>query len=204
MDIGFRDLTVVLFGYYDFKNGLLVIEDEISQSGTTLLLDKFAKDIKAKEENLWTSPLSGEFKPPYMRVADNNNLIMLNQLSINHNVMFIPTRKDNKEAALNTLRMKIANKQIIIHPRCKTLIYHLKNASWNRARKEFERSPDAGHYDAIDSLIYMVRNIVETKNPYPPGYSFRGGDSFIPNKQRDYTPSQEAWVKIFKGRTSLK
>ncbi len=202
MDIGFRDLTVVLFGYYDFKNGLIVIEDEIAQSGSTLLLDKFAKDIRDKEEKLWTNPMSGEFKPPYLRVADNNNLIMLNQLSINHGIQFVPTRKDNKEAALNTLRMKIANKQIIIHPRCKTLIYHLRNASWNKARKEFERSPDAGHYDAVDSLIYLVRNVVETRNPYPPSYA--GADTFIRDRKKDYTPNEKAWIQIFKTRTSLK
>jgi len=135
MDIGFKDLTVVLFGFYDFKNGAIVIEDEFVQDGTTLLMDVFAKNIKAKEEKLWTNEMSGEFKPPTLRVADNNNLIMLNQLTYEQNLLFVPTRKDNKESALNTLRMKVANRQILIHPRCKTLIYHLKNGSWNKRKK---------------------------------------------------------------------
>jgi Terminase large subunit, T4likevirus-type, N-terminal len=205
LDIGFKDLTVVLFGYFDFKNGAIVIEDEISQDGKTLLMDVFAKNIRAKEESLWTSPLSGEFKPPHLRVADNNNLIMLNQLTYQHNIQFIPTAKDNKEAALNTLRMKIANKQIYINPRCKTLIYHLRNGSWAKNRKEYARSPDAGHYDAIDSLVYFVRNVQETKNPYPAGYGFISREQFFkPEDKKVYTKQQENWVNMFKPRTSLK
>lgn len=205
MDIGFKDLTVVLFGYYDFKNGVLVIEDEISQDGKVLLIPKFAQVIKSKEEGLWTSPLSGEFRPPYLRVADNNNLIMLNQLTYDHNILFIPTAKDNKDAHLNNVRMMIANKQIIINPRCKTLIYHLRNGSWNRTMKDFARSPDAGHYDAIDSLIYLVRNVQKNKNPYPPGYGLGSRESYFdPNRKKDNTPQQQAWVNMFKPKTSLK
>lgn len=205
MDIGFKDLTVVIFAYYDFKNACLVVEDELVQDGRTLLIEKFATAIRKKEENLWTSPLSGEFKPPFIRVSDNNNLIMLNQLTYDHNLLFLPTAKDNKEAHLNNVRMMIANKQIIIHPRCKTLIYHLRNGSWNRTMKDFSRSPDAGHYDAIDSLIYLVRNLHKTRNPYPPGYGFVSRDQYFdPQYKKDYTPQQEKWVSMFKPRTSLK
>lgn len=204
MDIGARDLTVVLFAYWDFKNGVIVIEDELSQDGMTMLLDVFSKDIKKKEEGLWTNPMSGEFKPPHLRIADNNNLIMLNQLNYQHNISFLPTAKDNKDAALNALRMKIANKQIIIHPRCKTLIYHLRNGSWNKSKKDFARSPDAGHYDAIDALIYLARNIQETKNPYPMGYGVDKRDFYTPAGQKPYTKTQETWVNLFKPKSSLK
>lgn len=205
MDIGFKDLTVVLFAYYDFKNGILVVEDELVQDGRVLLIQKFADDIRKKEETLWTSPLSGEFKPPFMRVADNNNLIMLNQLTYQHNMLFIPTAKDNKDAHLNNVRMMIANKQLIINPRCKTLIYHLQNGRWNRAMKEFARSPDAGHYDAIDSLIYLVRNVQKNKNPYPPGYGFMSReDYFSPKAKTDYTPQQQKWADMFRPKSSLK
>ncbi len=136
-----------------------------------------------------------------MRVSDNNNLIFLNELAFRHNLTFMPTRKDNKEAALNQVRMKIAAEQILINPKCKTLIYHLRNGSWAKSKKDFARSPDAGHYDAIDSLIYLIRNIIETKNPYPPGYM--GGEMFKPNKEKEHTKSQQAWISIFKNRKSL-
>jgi len=204
MDIGFRDQTAVLFGYWDFKNAALVIEDEFIQDGETLLMDKFALDVRKKEEKLWTSPISGEFKAPYMRVADNNNQIMLNQLTYDHNLMFIPTRKDQKEAAIATLRLKIANRQIIIHPRCETLIYHLQNATWDKKGKNFTRSPDGSHYDCLDALIYMMRNVSENKNPYPAGYGIKNTDFFTPDSQKKYTKSEEAWINIFKTRSSLK
>lgn len=205
MDIGARDLTVVLFGYYDFKNGVIVIEDELVQDGMSLLLDRFAQNIKKKEEGLWTNPLSGEFKPPYLRIADNNNLIMLNQLTYDHNIQFIPTAKDNKDAALANVRLKIANKQLYIHPRCKTLIYHIRNATWNKQKTNFSRSPDAGHYDAVDALIYFVRNVQTNRNPYPAGYGLTDqGGYFNSHVKKDYTPKQQAWVEMFKPRSSLK
>lgn len=205
MDIGFKDLTVVLFAYYDFKNACLVIEDELVQDGRTLLIEKFAYLIRQKEESLWTSPLSGEFRPPFLRVSDNNNLIMLNQLTYDHNLLFIPTAKDNKEAHLNNVRMMLANRQLIIHPRCKTLIYHLQNGSWNKSMKDFARSPDAGHYDAIDSLIYLLRNVQKSRNPYPAGYGFVTKEQYFdPKYKKEHTAQQEKWVNIFRPRTSLK
>lgn len=205
MDIGGKDLTVVLFAYYDFKNAVTVIEDELVQDGSVLLLDQFAKDIKKKEENLWTNKLSGEFKPPLIRVADNNNLIMLNHLTDKENLLFIPTKKDQKEGHLNRVRMKIANKQILIHPRCKTLIYHLKNGSWKKNKSDFDRSPDAGHYDAIDSLIYLIRNLQENKNPYPPGYGMRSMEGyFMPSETKQYNKTEQAFINMFKPRSSLK
>lgn len=205
MDIGFKDLTVVLFSYYDFKNGVIVIEDELVQDGKTLLIDTFSRDIKKIEERLWTSPSSGEFRPPYLRVSDNNNQIMLNNLATDYNILFIPTAKDNKDIHIANMRMKIANKQIIINPKCKTLLYHLRNGCWTKARDKFARSPDAGHYDAIDSLIYLIRNVQTQKNPYPPGYGFTSKDGYFdPEYKKERTASQEAWLQMFKPKTSLK
>lgn len=221
MDIGGKDLTVVLFGYYDFKNGRTVIQDELvfgqkgnsrtgsEEAGFTLRpefrIDEFARLVMKKENQLWTNPMSGEFKPPYLRISDNNNVIFLNDLMYKHNLTFIPTRKDNKDAALNTMRVMLAEEKIIIHPRCTTLIHHLKNGTWAKNKKDFSRSSTNGHWDAIPALMYLVRNIQETKNPYPPGYGFSGSDNyFVPEKGKDFTPKQQAWVDIFKTRKSIK
>lgn len=209
MDIGGKDLTVLLFGYYDFKNGLTVIEDELVFHKKTddMILnsrnDKIAEAIRKKEESLWTSPLSGEFKPPYLRVADNNNLILLNDLQYQYNLLFIPTRKDNREAALNTMRVQLAEEKIIINPKCTTLIFHLKNGTWATNKKDFSRSKNHGHWDAIPALMYLIRNIQEHRNPYPPGHLSRG-ESFSPNSNKDRTKAQQSWVNLFKGRSSLK
>lgn len=190
MDIGVRDMTAILFGYYDFMNGVTVIEDEIILRGHEVLTEHIANLIREKEAKLWTDSMTGEQDRPRLRVCDNNNLILVNDLQYYHQLTFMPTQKDNKDAQVNKLRMDIRDRKIIINPRCETLIQHLKYATWNKNRKEFSRSPDNGHYDACDSLIYLIRNIDKSANPYPPGYRFqkmgRGSDIFInPFHQKD-------------------
>ena len=170
MDIGVKDLTVVLFGYYDFEHAVTVIEDEIVINGPELTTDRLVEMIRQKEYDLWYDPVTSEFDPPYMRVADNNNLILINDLQVKHGITFLITRKDDKHAQVNQLRMDINNFRLYINPRCKTLVHHLSHAQWDKKREKFTRSPDSGHYDAVDALIYMLRNIQKERNPFPPGY----------------------------------
>jgi hypothetical protein len=220
MDIGFNDLTVVLFGYYDFKNAVTVIEDEYFINGPELRTDVLANAITKKEEELYTHPVTGEIKKPYLRIADNNNLILLNDLIHNHDINFLPTKKDNKEAALSDLRLKVSSGKIIINPKCRVLIHHMKNATWNKSRTSYERSPAAnvridnksvlyipeGHYDALDSLIYFNRNVIENKNPYPPGYGLNTQDGyfFSPHRKDENLKKYEKFIEMFKPKSSFK
>lgn len=165
MDIGFVDFTGILFGYLDYPNGKLVIEDEVLLNGMKTTSLSIAEHIRNKEQGLWTDPTTKIDNPPYLRVADDN-LLLLNELKVQHKLYFIPTRKDNKEAAIDDLRNKIRAQKIIIHPRCKNLIFQLKTATWNKKRSSFERTENEGHYDLVDALIYMVRNVQWQKNPY--------------------------------------
>lgn len=169
MDIGMKDLTVVLFGYFDFREAKLIIEDEFVINGQKFNTKSLAEGIKQKEDQNFTDKLSGEFRPPYLRVSDNN-LIVIKDLWDLHGLRFIPTRKDDADAALNVLRNYIQDEKIIINPRCKTLINHLETGVWNKSKSSFERSADKGHFDAIDSLKYLVRNVRFNKNPYPKHY----------------------------------
>ena len=63
------------------------------------------------------------------------------------------------------------------------LIRHLKNVKWSSNKSVFARSPDNGHYDAVDALIYLIRNIVYSKNPYPASYglNLNAKDVFVTN-----------------------
>lgn len=197
MDIGVRDLTVVLFGYYDYLKATVVIEDEFIINGNTMTTDKLAEGIKTKEKALWGVPGQDSYKPPYLRVADNNNLILLNDLNLLHNLLFFPTAKDNKEAAVNFVRLKLSQKQLVIHPRCKTLIYHLKNATWDKTRTSFSRTlADGSHFDAVDSLIYFLRNVVYGKNPYPAGWGMPSSENHYTKHKTD--AGNEALNNIFK------
>lgn len=170
MDPGWKDNTAVLFGYWDFENNRLVIEDEIS--APRLNSDDVAAAIKVKEHSLWSKCLrstpGGVMKPqPFLRVSDHN-FELINTLATIHGLVFVPTAKDDLDQNLNRLRVAISRKQVIIHPRCKRLIDDLRNAVWkNQAKKVFAHSSDLGHYDTVAALIYLWRNIHQRRNPMP-------------------------------------
>lgn len=174
MDLGFNDLTVLLFGYYDFKSAKIVVEREYVVNGHDLHLDKLTDKIEEIESELWTNPLTLEVKQPTKRVSDIDYIVFneIKRMS-DGRVAFEAAKKDNNEAAINTMRAYLAKRQIVIHPSCTTLLRHLKNVRWKSVnnKEKFARSPDDGHYDAVDALKYMIRAINMTKNPYPNHYT---------------------------------
>jgi hypothetical protein len=199
-----KDLTAILFGYYDFLNTQLVIVDELilGGDGPDLTTQDIVDGIRRKEKILFTNKLTGEVKEPYLRVMDNNNPILINDLFIEHGIQFFPTAKDNKEQQINKTRMWLSQGKILIHPGCKNLRYHLRMARWKTTRegvrKGFDRvkaSPNgelkANHCDALDALLYMVRNIDTSRNPYPQGYfEMTGEDVFHPFGEATRVSSQ--------------
>lgn len=193
MDLGLKDLTVVLFAWWDFKSSKLIVEDEYVINGQRFNTQVLAEGIKSKESIQFTNKLTGEQKVPYLRVSDNN-LMVINDLYQLHGLRFISTRKDDADAALNNMRIMIQNEKIIINPRCRTLITHLEAAVWNKSKSSFERSADMGHFDAIDSLKYMVRNVQQNKNPYP--RSSNGYNDFVMNKDEQKHPQYQQFAQI--------
>jgi hypothetical protein len=182
MDIGVSDLTVALFGYYDFIKGFVVVEDEICMNGPQMTTDKLAVVIRAKEKELW-----GEL-PVHSRVADNNNLLLLQDLGSLHDIHFAPTTKDNLEAMVNNVRVSINNGKIRVNPRCKQLLGCLKFGVWEERRREFARSSIYGHFDAFAALMYFLRNVDYATNPIPRLTDIDQANTFIPEGyERDQT-----------------
>jgi len=170
MDIGFKDLTVALFAIYDFRNAQIYIMDELVMNGPSMTTSILAKRIQEKEQTSFVD-IQGNFIGTYMRVADND-LKLINDLYMEHGLLFFPTKKDNKDASINNMRIWVQEERIKIHPRCKTLIYHLKAAQWNKNRTDFLRLKDnlsngtmGGHCDAIPALYYLLRNVQIGKKP---------------------------------------
>lgn len=160
MDLGVRDKTMILFGYYDFKNARLVIEDEIDISGIEVTTQKIYEKTRSKESELWG-------KEAYKRISDSNNLILLQDLASLHDYHFIPTAKNELEAQINELRMLVNSGKLIVNPECKQTIGCLRYATWNAKRTQFTRSATYGHYDSLSALIYLVRNLDKYINPIP-------------------------------------
>lgn len=161
MDIGFRDLTVILLGYWDYEQAKLIIQDEIVLDKVTT--QKIAQEIRKKKYELW-----GEVNPHKMICDTDPRLIA--DLKKLHSLNFRATKKDNKEASINQTNIMIQNNQVVIHPRCKTLIAHMKYAIWNNNRTSYQRTAALGHCDAVDALIYLVRNIDRHRNPVEEPY----------------------------------
>lgn len=194
MDVGFKDLTVALFSYYDFREGIIYIVDELVMNGPSMTTLNLAKELKFKEGTRYFDPIVEESVDPYARIMDND-LKLINDLNALHGIRFRTTAKTNKEAAVNNMRIWVQNKRIKIHSRCKHLIYHLQYGQWDNNRKKFKNLPDSdnktlkgGHVDAVDSLVYLLRNIQEGRNPYPEGYDMLSG----PNVFRRHKPNNEA------------
>ena len=205
MDLGFKDLTVILLGYYDFRNNKVVIDDEVvidfkipDNTISTLI-----QNLKKSEEIRYYDHLVNEQKKPTKRVSDHD-LITLNEIkkTSNYEVNFEPVKKDNLDAMVNFLREKLIKKEIVINPRCTTLIRHLRNVKWKKGEKAmFARSPDDGHYDAVAALTYFVRAIDYRKNPFPAHFGYENQrdlfGNYILGKESKQKPNMDAYRQIF-------
>ncbi len=160
LDSGVRDLTACLFAYYDFARATLVIEDEFAITGHQVTTRRISELVRETENRIG-------YHNVYRRVADNDNLILLQDLSSEFSLNFNPTNKDDLAAMVNKVRLWMRSGRIEIHPRCVRLIGTLKAGVWNEKRTEFARSKVHGHYDLLASLVYLVRNVPEQDNPVP-------------------------------------
>lgn len=166
MDLGVKDFTVIIFGYYDFKRATLVIQDEVKLNGPQLTTLLIKDTVEAFEKRLWPE------RTVYRRISDNNNLQLIQDLALLHKMNFIATSKETLEAMINELRLMVQKGQIEVHPRCKQLIGCLKYGVWDKNKKKFAKSSAYGHFDALAALIYLVRNIDKHCNPIPSNYGF--------------------------------
>jgi PBSX family phage terminase large subunit len=182
MDVGWRDFTFLLFGYYDFKNDMIVIDDEVVikyKMNTDLLVQM----IKEKEQDLWGRESSLRFTDIDLRLIED--------LGTMYNMALIPVRKDKeKTIAVNYLRVLVANKKLRINKRCVELDKHLLGAFWNDRFTTYERSEECGHFDGVDALIYFVRSITK-QNPYSP--QGRRRDNFYLDENEN---KESKWRKL--------
>jgi hypothetical protein len=182
-------------------------EDEIIADGTTNT-EIIAQLIKDTEKKLWTNPIDMSLIPPYMRVIDTNNKILATDLLKLHNLLFTPVKKDKRQAAINSLDIAISKRQIIINPKCKHLIYHMKFAEWNNQQTDFKKLKDSptgkirgGHADALAAMIYMHRSVIKSKNPVPKGYGQPSGSGYfksLHDKPSDSNGLEGFFKKLYK------
>jgi len=179
MDLGVKDFTAVIFGYYDFKAASLIIEDEFFMNGPSLNTSILAETIKIKEKEIWGQAA------PFRRISDNNNPMMIQDFSTLHDLTFISTTKDSLEAMINKVRIMVQSGQIIISPKCTYLIGCLKYGVWNTKKNAFARSSTFGHFDHLAALIYLVRNLATHTNPIPTTHGHENHTSWLGNNKNN-------------------
>ncbi len=167
----YPDLYALLFAHWDFRRALTVIEDELEFSKPTT--EDVADGIKSAEARLWGEHFERmraerreDADRPYKRVSDVDHQIIYDMRKL-HGVDFLPTRKDDADAQINEVRLRVKHRQIAIHPRCKRLRAHLKAGIKTKNGKDWERIDGFGHFDFIAALVYLVRNVDTQRNPYP-------------------------------------
>ena len=161
LDFGVRDKTALLFAKYNFSTAQLLIEGEWSCNGTDATTKNIAENVRRLEAEL-------NYTEMYCRVADNNELIVLNDLNTEYDLYFGPTSKDSLAAMVNKVRLWVDSGRIVVHPRCTELVQCLKYGVYqDDKRDKFGRSKTLGHFDMLAALVYLVRSIDEVTNPIP-------------------------------------
>lgn len=163
IDTGFIDFTAVVFGYWDFRAAKAVVQDDllIDFRGEGENAESLAGRIKAKEESIWGRPAEHRF--------GDGDLIVLHELT-RHGLTTAPVKKDELEAQVNSLRTDCSADKLRICPAARNVIAHMKYGVWDKQRRKFDRSPVHGHYDALAAVMYFVRHINRSVNPYPADY----------------------------------
>lgn len=173
MDMGVIDFTAVIYGYYDFKRAKLVILDEDQLDGNNVTTNTIRSSVIARELLHF-----GSYKPS-KRIADNNDLRLLNDLSNTTGVdgkhdpkitplIFSPVVKAaTLQEMVNEMRIFVGNGQLEIHSRCKYSIGCLQFGVWNEDKTEWARTKIYKHFDHLAALMYLIRSIDTSTNPIP-------------------------------------
>jgi hypothetical protein len=196
LDIAFsKDNCAALFGYLDFRNAQLVIEDE--WLGKAKVMSEVRDAMFSRELSLW-----GE--KPVLRFGDGSALgaAILATLTVDFNCEIQPCQMaSDKEVMINSLREYMGAGRISINARCKNLISQLKDGIWDSGGKkaDYQRSKTMGHLDALDSLIYMVRSVDWHLNPTPNGRMNEYNNYVLPKSGRYSTEQERAILTMVKG-----
>ncbi len=184
LDLGWHpDFTFGVFGYYDFENATIVIEDEFVVSQMTT--DVLATELKAGEARQFASYWArvAQHHPPqimtrqgrvitvrgpvnHMRTQDVDKQIQAD-LSVLHELPINQAFNHDPKSQVNRTRMAIKDGRLKINVRCKNLIAHCAAGQWNKNRTSFERIPGFGHFDGVAALCIAVAHCDTTTNPFP-------------------------------------
>jgi hypothetical protein len=180
LDPGWTDFSVCIFGYYNHSRGQLVIIGEVMMKSPEQTTDLLAAAILAKEAQLFPG------MEICKRVSDNNAPSLLRDFLERHKLYFQPVEsKARLDVMVSAVREMVKEGRIFVSPACAQLLGCLNNGVFTKTKggqrgKEFARSKNFGHYDAIAALIYLVRELDEKASPLPPALGLDPEKYYIP------------------------
>lgn len=170
IDWGSKDFTAIIFATWDFKRAKLVVEGELTFSGTAVRSDKIAEQINIMKLKLW-----GEDASIYKMISDSADPILINELNGHPGMDCIPVYKERSlEAMLNQFRMLVGAEKIEVVPTCPMILSNLKSAVWDKQRVALDKDPYNHHFDHLMALVYLTRGLVPNENPIPKDYGIDG------------------------------
>lgn len=170
IDWGSKDFTAIIFATWDFKRAKLLVEGELTFSGTEVRSDKIAWAINSMRLKLW-----GEDADIYKTISDSSDPILINELNAHPGMNCIPVYKEKSlEAMLNQFRILVAGGKIEVSQTCAMTISNLKSAVWDKTRTALDKDPYNHHFDHLMALVYLTRGLVPNENPIPPNWGVDG------------------------------
>ena len=192
LDPGMADNAAILYGLYDFESATLYIQREHVAKGNNT--EELAARIKVDEHELWNG------LKPRKRVSDTD-LRLIEDLRVLHRLQFQKAEKRDKEVRINALRIAFKNSRIKIHKSCTNLIAQLQSGRWkvsSSGKREFRRSEELGHLDAIDALLYMWQSINFYHNPIPEEKVMYEHASYTGRRNASNNKTQQALKSAFR------
>lgn len=199
IDLGMSDMTALLFGYVDFLAGKYIIEGEAlltkPNTQTIALVIRFMEgqectDIeRAVLQSMLSAgtavlhPVEGRLWPGAEKhrtsraVDDPHGRVVLDLWEL-QKVRTDKAVKHDREASIGIVRSSMPAERLLIHPRCVELVRQLKEAVRGPTKKDFARDESEGgnsHFDLAAALMYFVRGLSLTHNPYPPDFDVVSG-----------------------------
>lgn len=161
----------------------------------TLIKSHFYPDLAVPRQPVATHR-DGQIRTETFRRVSDTDSRLIADLSKEHALTFSATEKTDLEVHVNSLRLRVQELKLRIHPRCVHLIADLSQGTWNKARTKFAESPAGGHFDCLAALVYLNRNAPWGRNPFPPG-QYNRHEFHIPAKMTLSDGTSQALDKAF-------
>lgn len=197
-DFGGTDPRAVLFGYWHFDTGTLVIEDEVNlrNNENTAQLADAAKEketelygirqwegtVRAIREEKMDERLAAFLPPKELERIRKIEAMPLQpylrvcdhdvQTAIDlwtlHKLGVVMAEKGDLVSRVNEFRVALRMGKVRIDPRCRDLDRQLRTSEWTSPRATDFKRKNGEHADLLWCAITMWHNVRKSRNPAPP------------------------------------